>query len=93
MPAFSLKSPGVPDAKIGDLSHSRNCARIKELGYIAGKRLNLYGEHLEIVSDPFADNDCVAVRAISGNDPRIRTVQLPVSILIGLKDAFPRHAS
>jgi len=94
MPAFSLKSPGVLDAKIGDLSHSRNCARIKELGYIAGKRLNLYGEHLEIVSDPFADGDCVAVRAISGNDPTtIRTIQLPVSILIGLKDVFPKHVS
>jgi hypothetical protein len=89
---MSAKSTSVLDAEVGDLSHSGNCARIMDLGYIAGKRMNLYGEHLEIVSDPFADGDCVAVRAISGNDPTIRTIQLPVSILVCLTDAFPKHA-
>jgi len=93
MPAFSLTSTRVLHADVSDQSPSRNCARIKDLGYVAGKRLNLYGEHLEIVSDPFTEGDCVAVRAISENDPTIRTIQLPMSILVGLMELFPKHLS
>jgi hypothetical protein len=83
----------VPEADIGNQPHSKNCIRIKDLGYIAGKRLSLYGEHFEIVSDPFTEDDCVAVRATSGNDPTIRTIRLPVSLLVGLKDLSPEHLS
>ena len=64
-----------------------------DLGYSAGKRVNLYGEHFEIASDPFIDGDWVAVRAISGDDPTIQTIRLPVSILLGLTDLLPRHVS
>lgn len=93
MPLLSLKSPGPLKADFCDQPNSRNCARIKNLGYVAGKRLNLYGEHFEMVSDPFIEDDCVVVRAISGNDPTIRTVRLPVSILLGMTDLFPKHVS
>ena len=91
MPPFSLKSSDPPTAIIGDQPNSRNCLRIKHLGYVAGRRLSLYGEHFEMVSDPFTEGDCVVVRAISGNDPIIRTIPLPVSILVGLTDLFPKH--
>lgn len=64
-----------------------------ELGYIAGKHVNLYGEHFEIASDPFIDGDWVAVRVISENDPTIRTIRLPVSLLVGLTDLLPQNAS
>jgi len=93
MPPFSLTSTGPLKTNAGDQPNSRNCARIKHLGYVAGKRLDLYGEHFEMVSDPFTEGDCVAVRAISGDDPTIRTIRLPVSILIGLTDLFPKHAN
>ena len=63
------------------------------LGYIAGKRVNLYGEHFEIASDPFIDGDWVAVRVTTENDPTIRTIRLPVSLLVGLTDLLPQHAS
>ena len=92
MPPVFLKSIGLLKRDIGDQPLSRSCARIKRLGYIAGKPLNLYGEHFDIVSDPFTEGDCVAVRATSGSDPTIRTVRLPVSILVGLTDLFPKHA-
>jgi hypothetical protein len=65
----------------------------KDLGYIAGKRLNLYGEHFQMISDPFSEGDGVAVRVISEDDPAIRTIRLPVSILLGLADLFPKHVS
>ena len=46
-------------------SPAENCARIRKLGYIAGKHVNLYGEHMELVSDPFVEGDCGAAQAIS----------------------------
>jgi hypothetical protein len=93
MAPFSPTLTGVPDTDTGDAPPSRNCERIKDLGYIAGKRVNLYGEHFEIVSDPFIDGDWVAVRVITENDPTIQTIRLPVSILVGLTDLFPKHVS
>ena len=74
-------------------SPSENCARIKKLGYIVGKRMNLYGEHMDLVSDPFEEGDCVAVRAISSSNPTVRTIKLPVSILARWKDLFQELAN
>ena len=79
-----------------DISHqplSKTCKRIKDLGYSAGKRVNLYGEYFGIVSDPFIDGDWVAVRVISENDPTIQTIRLPVSILLGLTDLIRKDVS
>jgi hypothetical protein len=53
-----------------------SCVRMKKLGYIVGRHMHLYGEHIELVSDPFADGDCVAVHAISVKDPTVRTIEL-----------------
>jgi hypothetical protein len=50
--------------------------------------IRMYGERFEIVSDPFDEGDCVAVRATSTNNPEIRTVRLPMAILVGLADRF-----
>jgi len=69
-------------------SPSENCARIKKLGYIVGKHVNLYGEHMELVSDPFEEGECVAVRAVSGSNPTERTIDLPVTLLSGWEDLF-----
>jgi hypothetical protein len=74
-------------------SPSENCARIKQRGYIAGRHMNLYGEHMELISDPFLEGDCIAVHAISSSNPIVRTIDLPVSILAGLDDMFPRPAN
>jgi hypothetical protein len=93
MPPFSLTSTGLLKADSSDKVLSRSCARIKRLGYIPGKRMTLYGEHFEIVSDPFTENNCVAVRVISGGGPAIRTIRLPVSLLIGLTDLFSQHVN
>jgi hypothetical protein len=75
------------------LRPSENCARIKKLGYIAGKHMNLYGEHMELVSDPFDEGDCVAVHAISSSNSTARTIKLPVSILARSEDLFQELAN
>jgi len=48
----------------------------------------MYGERFAIVSDPFDEDDCIAVRATSGNDPAVRTLRLPTAILVGCEDRF-----
>jgi hypothetical protein len=68
-----------------------DCSRIKNLGYGVTGQINLYGQRFQIVSDPFPDGDGVAVHAITANDPVRRTLRLPVSILVGLKDLLPRY--
>jgi hypothetical protein len=84
-------SPAFPAIRMSDQPLSKSCERIMDLGYIAGEHVNLYGEHFQIASDPFVDGDWVAIRVISENDPTIRTIRLPVSILVGLTDLLPKH--
>lgn len=92
--AYSVptSAPTPPDATIGNHPHSDYSQRLMDLGYIAGKRVTLYGEHFEIASDPFIDGTWVAVRVIGENDSSIKTIRLPVSILIGLTNLLPPHA-
>ena len=67
---------------------SDSCDKIRKLGFAASMHINMYGEHFEIVSDPFDDGGCVAVRVTSGNDPEIRTLHLPIANLVGRADRF-----
>jgi len=63
-------------------SRSESCAKIKDLGFTASRHIKMYGERFEIVSDPFSEGNYIAVHAISGSDPRIRTLRLPIAILL-----------
>ena len=73
--------------------HSKTCERLIELGYVADKRVTLYGEHFEIASNPYMDGNWVAVRVTSEHDPTIQTIRLPVSILLGLTNLVPENVS
>jgi len=76
------------DSVMRDRSRSESCRKIKGLGFTASRHIRMYGEDFEIVSDPFHEGDCVAVHAISGNDARMRTLRLPIAILVGPEDRF-----
>jgi len=67
---------------------SDSCVKIRDLGFKASMHIKMYGERFEIVSDPFDEDDCVAVRATSGSNPEIRTLRLPIAILVRLSDRF-----
>jgi hypothetical protein len=73
---------------VGARTPAENCKRIRALGFSTSRHITMYGERLEIVSDPFDEGGCTAIRVLSGNDPTVRTVRLPVAILIGLSDRF-----
>jgi hypothetical protein len=51
----------------------------------------MYGQALELLSDPFEEGVHTAVRVVSKADRTERTVHLPVSILVGLADLFENH--
>lgn len=85
--ALTVPEPAGVIDMIGRLP-SENCAKIKDLGFTSSHHIKMYGERFEVVSDPFDEDGCVAVRAISGDDPTIRTVRLPVAILVGLSGRF-----
>lgn len=72
-------APGADEEK---RSRSESCAKIKSLGFTASKHIRMYGEQCEIVSEPFSEGDCVAVHAICGKDPKVRTLRLPTAMLV-----------
>jgi hypothetical protein len=61
------------------------CARVKRLGYQVSGRVRLYGEELEVVSDPFPEADGVAVQVKSRKNPTVRVMRLPAIVLHSLK--------
>jgi len=58
-----------------------------------GKRMNLYGEHIKLVSEPFTDGGCVAVSAVSETNPTVRTFDLPMTLLSGWEDLIPEPST
>jgi hypothetical protein len=85
-------APAAEDPISGRV-RSERCARIKDLGFTASRHIKMYGERFELVSDPFNEGDCIAVHAISGGDPKVRTLRLPVAILVGVADRLRKRAS
>ena len=69
-----------------------DCVRITNLGYTSSHHIRMYGQKLEIVSDPVPDGNGVSVQVTSEADPTKRTMRLPTSLLVGLKDLFPKVA-
>ena len=59
------------------------CARIKHLGYVASRRVRIYGEEFELMSDPFPQADQIAIRAKAKGDSSVRILRLPVTIVQG----------
>jgi hypothetical protein len=73
-------------------SHSRDlpsvsdiCAHVKHVGYAISRRIRLYGEEFEVVSDPFPEADGIAVHVITKNDSSIRVLRIPATVLQSAK--------
>ena len=58
------------------------CASVGQLGYVAHRRVRIYGEDFELLSDPFPDNNRIAIRA-RAKDSSIRTLRLPLTLAQG----------
>jgi|SRR3984893_674116 hypothetical protein len=62
-------------------SVEEGCARIKQLGYVASRRVRIYGEEFELLSDPFPEMDRIAIRAKAKGDSSVRILRLPLTIV------------
>jgi len=51
------------------------------LGYSCSNRVRLYGQELQLVSDPFPNEDGIAIEVVGQNEVTSRTLKLPLSIL------------
>jgi len=65
------------------------CARVKNLGYTVSNRVRLYGEELEVVSDPFPEADGIAVQVKSRKNPTVRKMRIPATVLQSVKGRKP----
>jgi hypothetical protein len=53
LPSHPLPTPiSAPDIPGVGRTPAENCARAKGLGYVASKHITMYGERLELISDP-----------------------------------------
>ncbi len=57
------------------------CAKLEKLGYARTSHIRMYGEEFEIVSNPFPQEEGIAVHAIARNQIVVRTIRLPLPIL------------
>jgi hypothetical protein len=75
MIARNLESPSV----------SEMCAHVKHLGYATSGRIRLYGEEFEVVSDPFPEDDGIAVHVKTKHDSTVRVLKLPATVVQSVK--------
>jgi hypothetical protein len=63
------------------------CTQVKELGYAVSDRIRLYGEEFEVMSDPFPEDDGIAVRvkSLRAESESVRVLQLPATVLQSVK--------
>src|SRR5450755_3493046 len=55
------------------------CERLQRLGFVSGRRLRLYGEEFELVSDPAPDGQGYGIEGVSRKSG-LRHVRIPVSV-------------
>jgi hypothetical protein len=71
---------------VSEVAPSEVCDRVKQLGYVTGSHIHLYGERFEVVSDPFPEDNGIAVCVRSAADTAVRVIQLPVTVLQTAKE-------
>jgi len=57
------------------------CDQLQRMGYAQSKRIRIYGQEFEIVSNPFPHEDGIAIRAFSKRETQARTLQLPLPVV------------
>jgi hypothetical protein len=55
------------------------CKRLQRLGFVSGRRLRLYGEEFELVSNPTPDGRGYGIDGVSRKSGR-RHVRIPLSV-------------
>ena len=57
------------------------CDELRRLGFASGRKLRLYGEEFEFISDPVAEGGGYSLKGVSRKSGRARSVYIPLSIV------------
>ena len=58
------------------------CRKLITLGYARSNRVRLYGQEVELISDPFPHRDGgIAIEVAENRDSGSRTIKLPLSVV------------
>jgi hypothetical protein len=57
------------------------CRKLISLGFARSNRVRLYGQEVQLISDPFPQEGGIAVEVVGGNTSSSRTMKLPLSVL------------
>jgi hypothetical protein len=82
----------MANSNIESLSLSEMCAHVKHLGYATSDHIRLYGEEFEVVSDPFPEQDGIAVRVKTKRNATVRVLQLPATVLESVRGRTAKAA-
>ena len=74
-------TPNTVKASPDTVQIDQLCERLKQLGYAQSKRIRIYGQEFEVISNPFPQGKGIAVRAHSKHEKHERVLLLPLPIL------------
>jgi hypothetical protein len=57
------------------------CAKLQSMGYARSKRIRIYGQEFEAVSNPFPSGNGIAIQAFSKRETQARTLRIPLPIV------------
>lgn len=72
-----------------EISIEEVCERVKKMGYGFGSHVRLYGERLEVLSDPFPHEKGIAIR-VKAHGGAERVILLPATVLQSVQERRPK---
>ena len=77
----------------GSLSTTEVCAQIRQFGYAASRRIRMYGEDFDVLSDPFPSEGGIAIQVRSKRSKQERVLRLPATVVHRVRERqIPRAA-
>ena len=74
-------------ASPSSFSPSEVCAHVKKFGYAASQKIRIYGEEFEVLSDPFLNDEGIAIQVRSYRTAEARVLQLPATVTGRVREA------
>jgi hypothetical protein len=66
------------------------CAQVKQFGYAASKKIRIYGEEFDVLSDPFPFDGGIAIEVREKRTSQTRTLQLPATVIHRVRERIVR---
>jgi hypothetical protein len=67
------------------------CERLKKFGYASERRIRLYGEDLQLASNPVFESARYSVLAVTVRTGNLRHVRIPLSVVSMLERELERE--